>query len=356
MEQSTFQPGDICLECQQNGQSHRLRTFYIDIGEQIVKCESSSCLYPYENDFSETEDENNAEEKQSCFTKPNSLPDLDVISFVNEEFNDADSVRFVEALLSNRDNNDVEKTALIMSTKQDLCQSRNFDQTIALENNAKSTTTSNILDTSLQSNSTVRTDTEDMGFIDALFSDCKAETTQMCESSSLEVEPPHLTTAPTFDMPIISFDFSSNQPLTEQKRLLEVTKDNKPPIEIQCIQTVKAGFANTTNVDNTMSIPNVSIKSLELIKTEYIKEQPVAQTAPELPSEQTATAHSIGDTKVRISRYFDTLRVKREMFQKTFTKRKKRTNKLQQQPTKTENAAGSSLVNVLAVLRSKTQK
>lgn len=356
MEQSTFQPGDICLECQQNGQSHRLRTFYIDIGEQIVKCESSSCLYPYENDFSETEDENNAEEKQSCFTKPNSLPDLDVISFVNEEFNDADSVRFVEALLSNRDNNDVEKTALIMSTKQDLCQSRNFDQTIALENNAKSTTTSNILDTSLQSNSTVRTDTEDMGFIDALFSDCKAETTQMCESSSLEVEPPHLTTAPTFDMPIISFDFSSNQPLTEQKRLPEVTKDNKPPIEIQCIQTVKAGFANTTNVDNTMSIPNVSIKSLELIKTEYIKEQPVAQTAPELPSEQTATAHSIGDTKVRISRYFDTLRVKREMFQKTFTKRKKRTNKLQQQPTKTENAAGSSLVNVLAVLRSKTQK
>ncbi|XP_039956665.1 uncharacterized protein LOC120772237 [Bactrocera tryoni] len=349
MEQSTFQPGDICLECQQNGESHKLRTFYIDIDEQIVKCESSSCIYPYENDFSESEDENNAEANQSCSPKPNSVPNLDIISFTNNECDDADSVRFVEALLSNTNKN--EKTTVVMNTKQESCQSEIFNQNIGLGKEAESTITSATLDTSLQSNDTDHT--EDVAFIDALFSNCEAKTIQMCESKSLEVIPPLPATSPTFDMPIISFDFSNNLPVaTKQERLPK--EDIKPQIEIQCIQTVKAGFASTMNADNTY-MPKVSIKSLELIKTEYIKEEPVVQTpATKQPSEQTDKTSLNNDTKMRISRYFDTLRVKQEMSPKTFTKHKKRTNK--QQPAKSENAAGSSLVNVLAVLRNKTQK
>ncbi|XP_036215638.2 uncharacterized protein [Bactrocera oleae] len=345
MEQSTFQPGDICLECQQNGQSHRLRTFYIDIDEQIVKCESSSCLYPYVNDFSDSEDANYAEEKQNCSPKPSSLPDIDVISFVNNECDDADSVRFVEALLSTSDNNDVAKTTMVMNIKQEVCQSEFLEQTNALANHAESTTTSATLDTSLQ--------TEGVGFINALFSNCDSEPAQMCESKSLEVESTLLAPITQFDMPVISFDFSNNLSVTtEQERLPEVKIDNKAQIEIQSIQTVKAGLASSRNEDNATNMPKASIKSLELIKTEYIEEQPVVQA----PSMQTDTAGTNKDTKMRISRYFDTLRVKQEMFPKAFTKRKKRTNKNQQQSSKSENAAGSSLVNVLAVLRNKTPK
>ncbi|XP_018797564.1 PREDICTED: uncharacterized protein LOC108974291 isoform X1 [Bactrocera latifrons] len=352
MEQSTFQPGDICLECQQNGKSHKLRTFYIDIDEQIVKCESSSCIYPYENDFTDSEDENIAKANQSCSPKPNSLPNLDVISFANNECDDADSVRFVEALLNNT--NEIEKTSVVMNTKQELCQAEKLNQNIGLENEGENTTTSASLHMSLQSNDTDHT--EDVAFIDALFSNCEAEITQMCESKSLEFIPTRPAPSPTFDMPIISFDFSNNLPLATKQELL-LKEDTKQQIDIQCIQTVKAGLASTTNADNTTDMPKVSIKSLELIKTEYIKEEPVVQTAAtKQPSEQTDTAISNNDTKVRISRYFDTLRVKQEMLPKTFTKCKKRTNKQQQQPAKSENAAGSSLVNVLAVLRNKTQK
>uniref|UniRef100_A0A034W7P1 uncharacterized protein LOC105224556 n=1 Tax=Bactrocera dorsalis TaxID=27457 RepID=A0A034W7P1_BACDO len=352
MEQSTFQPGDVCLECQQNGESHKLRTFYIDIDEQIVKCESSSCIYPYENDFSDSEDENNAEANKSCSSEPNSLPNLDVISFANNECDDADSVRFVEALLSNT--NEIGKTSVVMNTKQELIQSEMLNQNIGLENEAESATTSVTLDTSLQSNDTDHT--EGVSFIDALFRNCETETTKMCESESLEFISTLPAPSPTLDMPIISFDFSNNLPVAIKQEHLP-KEDIKPQIEIQCIQTVKAGFTSTTNADNTTNMPKVAIKSLELIKTEYIKEKPVVQTpATKQPSEQTDTTGSNNDTKVRISRYFDTLRVKQEMFPKTFTKRKKRTNKQQQQPAKSENAAGSSLVNVLAVVRNKTQK
>uniref|UniRef100_A0A0A1WZ75 Fibrocystin-L n=1 Tax=Zeugodacus cucurbitae TaxID=28588 RepID=A0A0A1WZ75_ZEUCU len=353
MEQSTFQPGDICLECQLNGLSHKLRSFYIDIDEQIVKCESSTCLYPYENDFSESEDENKTEEAQICAAKTNSLPDLEVITFDNE-CDDADSVRFVEALLGKSNNNEVMKTDLIQNTKQ--CLSESLDHAITLEKNTESTLT---LVDSLQRNDTVQT--EGVGFIDALFNNCENETKEFCDLNTLKVEPTLPATAPTFDMPIITFDFSNTPAIVEQMSLTEVKKENKPQIEIQCIQTVNADFASATHEDNITCMPKVSIKSLELIKTEYVKEEPVVQPTSKLPSEQKDNANSNGgDNKVRISRYFDTLRFKQGMLQKTFTKPtatkgKKRTNKQQQQIPKAENTAGSSLVNVLAVLRNKTQ-
>ncbi|XP_016958709.1 uncharacterized protein LOC108030353 [Drosophila biarmipes] len=54
MEQ--LQPGDVCLECQDLGKNHKLRYFYISLGEQILKCESRSCLWPHNDEVSSDEE------------------------------------------------------------------------------------------------------------------------------------------------------------------------------------------------------------------------------------------------------------------------------------------------------------
>ncbi|XP_017463807.1 PREDICTED: uncharacterized protein LOC108357228, partial [Rhagoletis zephyria] len=119
MEQSTFQPGDICLECQQQGLRNRLRTFYIDINEQIVKCESSSCIYPYINDFSDSEEDVSSKEFQKSPPKPTSLPSSDLCTYPNNDFDELDSVRFVEALLCiDGKNNTIEKSGIDGSTTE----------------------------------------------------------------------------------------------------------------------------------------------------------------------------------------------------------------------------------------------
>jgi len=54
MEQ--LQPGDACLECQGLGRSHKLRYFYISLEEQLLKCESRSCLWPHNDEVSSDEE------------------------------------------------------------------------------------------------------------------------------------------------------------------------------------------------------------------------------------------------------------------------------------------------------------
>ncbi|XP_032571825.1 phosphatidylinositol 4,5-bisphosphate 5-phosphatase A [Drosophila sechellia] len=51
-----LQPGDECLECQSEGRNHKLRYFYIGLEEQLLKCESRSCLWPHNDEVSSDED------------------------------------------------------------------------------------------------------------------------------------------------------------------------------------------------------------------------------------------------------------------------------------------------------------
>lgn len=53
-----LQPGDECLECQSEGRNHKLRYFYINLEEQLLKCESRSCLWPHNDEVSSDEDLN----------------------------------------------------------------------------------------------------------------------------------------------------------------------------------------------------------------------------------------------------------------------------------------------------------
>ncbi|XP_052843457.1 uncharacterized protein LOC128256833 [Drosophila gunungcola] len=54
MEQ--LQPGDACLECLGLGRNHKLRFFYINLEEQLLKCESRSCLWPHNDEVSSDEE------------------------------------------------------------------------------------------------------------------------------------------------------------------------------------------------------------------------------------------------------------------------------------------------------------
>uniref|UniRef100_A0A6P4FH78 Uncharacterized protein LOC108051963 n=1 Tax=Drosophila rhopaloa TaxID=1041015 RepID=A0A6P4FH78_DRORH len=54
MEQ--LQPGDACLECLGLGKNHKLRFFNINLEEQLLKCESRSCLWPHNDEVSSDEE------------------------------------------------------------------------------------------------------------------------------------------------------------------------------------------------------------------------------------------------------------------------------------------------------------
>ncbi|XP_036331841.1 uncharacterized protein LOC118743341 [Rhagoletis pomonella] len=365
MEQSTFQPGDICLECQQQGLRNRLRTFYIDINEQIVKCESSSCIYPYINDFSDSEEDVSSKEFQKSPPKSTSWPSSDLCSYPNNDFDELDSVRFVEALLCiDGKNNTIEKSGIDGSTTENSATPFPFQTT-----NCMSPTTSQNhsemlpLAYSLKHQNTFEPNSfskdaldmkEDVSCIDKQFSNYKTDASTALHTTSLTTQ----ETSANFDMPEIGFDFAVMPPPPEH-RLLDVKKELKPKIEIQCIQTVKAEFTNAKfNVENMVTNESkISISSMEFIKTEYIKEEPVK---PADTSENSVTSQanaSAGGT--RISRYFDALRVKQEKLQKSQSKhssadRKKRCNGPQQ--TKSDTANGSSLINVLQVLQTKNKK
>ncbi|XP_017066139.1 pollen-specific leucine-rich repeat extensin-like protein 1 [Drosophila eugracilis] len=57
-EMEQLQPGDACQECQTLGRNHKLRFFYINLEEQLLKCESKSCLWPHNDEVSSDEEFN----------------------------------------------------------------------------------------------------------------------------------------------------------------------------------------------------------------------------------------------------------------------------------------------------------
>ncbi|XP_017093917.2 uncharacterized protein [Drosophila bipectinata] len=51
-----LKPGDSCLECLELGLDHKLRLFYINLDEELLKCESRTCLWPHNDEVSSDED------------------------------------------------------------------------------------------------------------------------------------------------------------------------------------------------------------------------------------------------------------------------------------------------------------
>lgn len=51
-----LKPGDSCLECLELGLDHKLRLFYINLEEELLKCESRTCLWPHNDEVSSDED------------------------------------------------------------------------------------------------------------------------------------------------------------------------------------------------------------------------------------------------------------------------------------------------------------
>lgn len=60
-----LQPGDACQECLSQGLDHKLRYFYINLEEQLLKCESRSCLWPHNDEISSDEEEAEAQSVQA---------------------------------------------------------------------------------------------------------------------------------------------------------------------------------------------------------------------------------------------------------------------------------------------------
>lgn len=71
-----LQPGYPCEECLSQGLHHKLRYFYINLEEQILKCESRSCLWPHNDEVSSDE------EKQEERVESQSIPTTDDDDFI----------------------------------------------------------------------------------------------------------------------------------------------------------------------------------------------------------------------------------------------------------------------------------
>ncbi|XP_062135247.1 uncharacterized protein LOC133844966 [Drosophila sulfurigaster albostrigata] len=56
-----LRPGDSCEDCQSQGLNHKLRWFYINLEEQVLKCEARSCLWPHNDEVSSDEEDLPAE-------------------------------------------------------------------------------------------------------------------------------------------------------------------------------------------------------------------------------------------------------------------------------------------------------
>ncbi|TMW44218.1 hypothetical protein DOY81_010703 [Sarcophaga bullata] len=65
-DEDSFKAGDVCVDCQQLGIVKYLRYFKINLnGDTLLKCESNECMYPYNDEFSSTDEEEADEETNS---------------------------------------------------------------------------------------------------------------------------------------------------------------------------------------------------------------------------------------------------------------------------------------------------
>lgn len=65
-DDAALKAGDVCFDCQQLGIVKYLRYFKINLnGGTVLKCESNECMYPYNDEFSSTDEEDADEETNS---------------------------------------------------------------------------------------------------------------------------------------------------------------------------------------------------------------------------------------------------------------------------------------------------
>ncbi|XP_064544216.1 uncharacterized protein LOC135432440 [Drosophila montana] len=56
-----LQAGDACVECLSQGLNHKLRYFYLNLEEQLLKCESRTCLWPHNDAVSSSSSDEEGE-------------------------------------------------------------------------------------------------------------------------------------------------------------------------------------------------------------------------------------------------------------------------------------------------------
>ncbi|KRG04220.1 fibronectin-binding protein A isoform X1 [Drosophila mojavensis] len=77
----SLQPGDTCVECSSRGVNHKLRYFYINLNEQLLKCESRRCLWPHTDAVSSS---SSSDDEQETIRSPNHSLNLDDDEFIKQ--------------------------------------------------------------------------------------------------------------------------------------------------------------------------------------------------------------------------------------------------------------------------------
>lgn len=93
----SLQPGDVCVECSSKGLNHKLRYFYLNREEQLLKCESRRCLWPH-NDAVSSSDEEDIE-------PPTHSTNADDDEFIKQLLEQLASGTTNESSMENRENN-----------------------------------------------------------------------------------------------------------------------------------------------------------------------------------------------------------------------------------------------------------
>ncbi|XP_017867658.1 PREDICTED: fibronectin-binding protein A-like isoform X1 [Drosophila arizonae] len=76
-----LQPGDACVECSSRGVNHKLRYFYINLNEQLLKCESRRCLWPHTDAVSSS---SSSDDEQETIRSPKHSLNLDDDEFIKQ--------------------------------------------------------------------------------------------------------------------------------------------------------------------------------------------------------------------------------------------------------------------------------
>ncbi|XP_067630355.1 uncharacterized protein [Eurosta solidaginis] len=382
MEPSTFQPGDICFECQQQGLNNRLRTFFIDVNEQIVKCESINCLYPYENDFSDSDEGKEMEGAHTAVEAEyqidmNSMPirgqkchemlpslEKQIVqsnssnsSFVtlqriedakiqSHDYDDVENARFVEELLfggCDSVSNGSDKLVSITNVvgKHDIPQVAHKTEQLEQQNSYSNETFDGI---------------EGVRFIDA-FSGFKTENVADVHKTE-SVDQINKALVASCNIPVLNYNLS-NLPTNNEPCLKDVKKEEDTKIQIQSIKTFKPEIQSSRSFKTDSSY---EAKFLDFIKASKIKQGlAVPSTMPTQPlsnsQNPTTVVSANSGNKTCISRYFATIRERQEKLENSISKfgrkKGKRSTKL---PRPQKPSKSKILMNVMELVQTKKQK
>ncbi|XP_065368633.1 uncharacterized protein LOC135961082 isoform X1 [Calliphora vicina] len=129
-EEITLKAGDVCLDCQQQGLVKRLRYFKLNLnGDTLLKCESNECMYPYNDEMSSSDDE---EEDIQNLTETNSLKFID--DFIQQYSNETEVQNSNYDLPTNANVSEQVTTTFDISFLDSLNESENLCKNEILDN------------------------------------------------------------------------------------------------------------------------------------------------------------------------------------------------------------------------------